>query len=161
MNEKTGLWIDHEKAVIVSLSGETEETILVEANYRNRFRVPSDNNDSRPNGRSEVSPEDIKEREAREHLNLYYDEVISHLRTAASFIVFGPGEAKMELVKRMEKYKLETRIREIDTVGRMSPRQIAAKVRDYFNRNRNGGSKKVMRHNMADSRSSQRVPELV
>lgn len=43
-----------------------------------------------------------------------------------------PGEAKGELKERLEKHKLGKRIADIETVDKMTDRQIAAKVRKFF-----------------------------
>ena len=49
-----------------------------------------------------------------------------------SILIFGPGEAKGELKKRLEGDKLGGRIVSIETVDKMTDRQIAAKVRQHF-----------------------------
>jgi hypothetical protein len=66
------------------------------------------------------------------HLNIYYDAVIASIRDAESILIFGPGEAKGELKKRLEKQDLGGRIVGIETTDRMTDRQIASKVRRYF-----------------------------
>jgi len=48
----------------------------------------------------------------------------------------GPGEAKGELKKRLVRNQLHGRIVGIETIDRMTDRQIAAKVRRYFQENR-------------------------
>ena len=47
-------------------------------------------------------------------------------------MIFGPGEAKGELKKRIKKNKLSGRIVGIETVDKMTHRQILARVRQYF-----------------------------
>jgi hypothetical protein len=66
-------------------------------------------------------------------LNIYYDEVISVLRDAKSIFIFGPGEAKGELMKRLEDDHLAHLTQAVETADQMTDRQIAAKVRAYFN----------------------------
>ena len=78
--------------------------------------------------------DDSHEREFTGHLNQYYDEVIEAIRGAESFLLFGPGEAKGELKKRLERDKLGEHIIAIETVDKMTNRQIAAKVREYFHK---------------------------
>ena len=48
---------------------------------------------------------------------------------------FHPGEAKGELKKRLVRNKLGGRIVGIETIDRMTDRQIAAKVRRYLQEN--------------------------
>ena len=66
------------------------------------------------------------------HLNKYYDEVITCIGDAESILIFGPGEAKGELEKRLERKGLSGRIVGIEAVDKMTDRQIAAKVRQRF-----------------------------
>ena len=66
------------------------------------------------------------------HLNRYYDEVISHILDAESILLFGPGEAKGELEKRLASKGLGGRIIGVETTDKMTERQIAAKVRKHF-----------------------------
>jgi len=58
--------------------------------------------------------------------------VIASIREAEYILIFGPGEAKGELKKRLEGDKLGGRIVSIETVDKMTDRQIAAKVRQQF-----------------------------
>jgi hypothetical protein len=67
-----------------------------------------------------------------EHLNNYYDEVILSLRNAEALLIMGPGEAKGELKKRIELNTLNGREIDIETVDKMTDRQIVAKVQEYF-----------------------------
>ena len=60
------------------------------------------------------------------------DVVIACLGDAESILIFGPGEAKGELKKRLEKNKLSGRIVVVETVDKMTDHQIAAKVRKHF-----------------------------
>ncbi len=80
------------------------------------------------------SAEDVRDRQFKRHLNTFYDEVVACLREAETIQIFGPGEAKGELEARLEKEGLRGRIVEIETVDKMTDRQIAAKVRRRFPR---------------------------
>jgi len=62
----------------------------------------------------------------------YYDGVITFIRNADSIMIFGPGEAKVELETRMKLSNLGDRIVCVETAGKMTEPQIAAKVRDQF-----------------------------
>jgi hypothetical protein len=79
-----------------------------------------------------VPADDRRQRAFSGHLNIFYEAVISCLRDAESTLIFGPGEAKGEMKKRLEKSKLGGRIAGVETVDKMTDRQIAAKVRQYF-----------------------------
>jgi len=65
-------------------------------------------------------------------INVYYDAVIACIGDAESILIFGPGEAKGELTKRLKRSDLGGRIAGVETVDKMTDRQIAAKVRQHF-----------------------------
>lgn len=125
MKSKVGLWIDHRKAVIVTVTDEGEETKEITSNMEKHVRFSS-------NESEDGSSEDVRDRQFGNHLNSYYDDVIACLREAESIQIFGPGEAKGELETRLENEGLKERIVEIDTMDKMTDRQIAAKVRQRF-----------------------------
>jgi len=79
-----------------------------------------------------VPADDSREREYTGNLADYYDEVIACLRGASAILVFGPGEAKGELVKRIERDKLDVRVNGFETADKMTERQILQKVRRHY-----------------------------
>lgn len=121
MKKEIGLWIDHRKAVIVLITDEGEEIKKIKSNMEKHVRFTSED------GRGE----DVRDRQFDNHLDSYYDEVITHLRDADSIQIFGPGEAKGELEKRIEREGLKARI-VVETTDKMTDRQIAAKVKEHF-----------------------------
>ena len=126
MKKEIGLWIDHRKAVIVTIKDEGEEIKKITSNMEKHVRYKSSNPSETSAG------EDVRDRKFGNHLNSYYDEVIANIRDADSIQIFGPGEAKGELEKRIEHEGLKARILAIETVDKMSDRQISAKVREHF-----------------------------
>ena len=125
MKRKVGLWIDHRKAVIVLVTDEGEETRLIESNMEKHVRFSSGSS-------QDGSAESTRDRQFASHLGGYYDKVIACIRDAESILIFGPGEAKGELEKRLENKELGGRIVGIETVDKMTDRQIAAQVRQHF-----------------------------
>lgn len=93
MNKQVGLWIDHRKAVIVTVSGEKEEITEIVSNMEKHVRYSG--------AAEQVKGEDQLDRRFSDHLTKYYDDVILHIRDAASILILGPGEAKGEFVKRL------------------------------------------------------------
>jgi hypothetical protein len=123
MKKEIGLWIDHRKAVVVMVSDEGEEVKEITSYMDKHVRFSS--------GASEDgSSEDVRDRQFENHLNSYYDAVIAVIRDGDSIQIFGPGEAKGELEKRLESKELGGRIVSVETVDKMTDRQIAAKVRE-------------------------------
>ena len=126
MKRQAGLWIDHRQTFIVFVGDDGEESRHIESGLEKHVRF-SDGN--RP---EEGSADDQQDRQITAHLDRYYDEVISQIRDAESILLFGPGEAKGELEKRLVHKGLRGRIVGIETVDKMTAPQIAAKVRAHF-----------------------------
>jgi stalled ribosome rescue protein Dom34 len=124
VKKTVGLWIDHKKAVIVFVAGNDTQTRLISSNIEKHHRqsgvvMPAD---------------DVRQRELTGHLNSFYDEVVSCIRNAESILILGPGEAKGELRKRLEKdNNISRRIVGIKTSDKMTDKQIVAVVRGHFN----------------------------
>jgi hypothetical protein len=132
MKTTAGLWIDHRKSVIAIVSAEGEETMEIRSNVEKQPGRLDGVRSTTPYESQKVQADDSHEREFMGHLNHYYDEVIAAIRSAESILLFGPGEAKGELKKRLEKDKLGGHIIAVETVDKMTNRQIVAKVREYF-----------------------------
>jgi hypothetical protein len=119
MNDKAGIWIDHKRAVIVSVSAGrvTTKTLESEVGAHPRYSSQQD-------GRGEKKYE---ERHG-ERLDQYYDEVVSQLGQPKALLIFGPGEAKLELKERLRRSKtLSGRTVDIETVDKLTDPQIVAK----------------------------------
>jgi hypothetical protein len=132
MTTKVGLWIDHRKAIIVAVTDKGEEEILIISSVQKQLRRSGDSPLKGPYESLQVPADDSRQKSFTGQLNIYYDAVIARIRDAESILIFGPGEAKDELKERLEKNNLAGRIVDIETVDKMTHRQIAAKVRQYF-----------------------------
>jgi hypothetical protein len=132
MRTKVGLWIDHRKAFVVAVTGKGEELGLIISKAEKQLRRSGDSPLKGPYESEQVPADDSRQRGLTGHLNLYYDAVIACIGDAESILIFGPGDAKGELKKRLERNNLGGRIAALETVDKMTNRQIAAKVRQHF-----------------------------
>ena len=126
MKSAAGLWIDHREAVIVLFNDEEEEIKHMTSNMEKHVRF------SGGSRAEEGKADDQRDRQFTGHLNRYYDAVITYLRDAESILIFGPGEAKGELEKRLANQGLAGHVVGIETVDKMTEPQIMAKVRQHF-----------------------------
>ena len=126
MKKQAGLWIDHRKAVIVLITDEGEEVKKIISGMEKHVRFTGGD------GSEEGSSEDVRDRQFGNHLKSYYDEVIAVVRNSDAIQIFGPGEAKGELQKRLKNEGLKDEALSVETVDKMTDRQISAKVREHF-----------------------------
>ena len=132
MMNKAGVWIDHRRALIVLMTPTGERKAVIVSKVEKHLNRSGD---SPLKGRYEaqqVPADDHRQKALTAELNIFYDAVVGALRDAESLIIFGPGEAKGELKKRLVKRKLGRRIVATEAADKMTDRQIAARVREYF-----------------------------
>ncbi len=133
MTDKAGVWIDHRKAVVVTVSPDGEHTTTLIASSVEKH--PERGGDSPLKGSYEsrqVPADDSHQRALTGELNIYYDAVIAALRDHQKLLLLGPGEAKGELHKRLVKMQLGARVVAVQTEDKMTDGQLVAKVRAYF-----------------------------
>ena len=125
MKKQVGLWIDRTKAVIVSITNSVEGRRIITSDMEHYIlystAVPGDG-----------SPEDLRDRRFWNHLGEYYDKIVAHIRGAEQIQIFGPGVAKYELEKQLEKEGMAIHIVSIEEAEKMSDLQIGTKVQKRF-----------------------------
>lgn len=129
MRKEVGLWIDHKQAIIVTAANDGGDLKCIESNVEKDVR-----HTGRAGAKSVAAPlaEDHRDRKLIEHLNKYYDEILSYLRDADAILILGPGEAKLELERRLKHAEASHRLVGVETADKMTKAQIKAKVRNFF-----------------------------
>jgi hypothetical protein len=126
MKKEVGLWIDRRRAAIVTMKNGDLEMQQVNSDIEKQARFSG--------GALDISEEDIVERRLENHLRRYYDEVIANIQDAEAILIFGPGEAKIELKKRIDGKSFIGKKVYIETEDKMTDRQITAKVKKHFSK---------------------------
>ena len=142
MKKYIGIWIDHKKAVIVTkkqpersfeedvelvmtqISSDVERKVRLAGGSRTR---------NTPWGPQEISVDGKIETRQKQQLKKFYHRIIECITDADKILIMGPGEAKLELKKEIEKSKaLIPKIVGVHNSDKMTTNQIAAKVKSYF-----------------------------
>ena len=124
MKRNVGIWIDHKSAVIVSASAGhvTTKTLESEVGAHPRY-----------SGQQDGGGEKKYEQRHGQQLDRYYDDVIGQLGLPDALLIFGPGEAKLELKERLNLFKaLSECTVDIETADRLTNPQVVAKVKEHF-----------------------------
>jgi len=134
MEKQIGLWIDHKKAVIVILEDDKEEVKQIQSDMEKHARFRGGARTKAAYSPNFFTAETQVDRRFNEHLNKYYSQIISQVTGAKSLFVFGSGEAKHEFEKRLKSGKRRIPKLHVENADKMTDRQVAAKVRKYFER---------------------------
>ena len=131
MKKVAGLWIDHNKAVIVIATDKGDEIKVVVSNVDQQLGRSNGIRATTPYEAQLVPADDRRQRRLKGRLNIYFDSVVACIRGAQEVLLFGPGEAKGELKKRIARDKRSARVVGVQAADKMTDRQVSAKVRQY------------------------------
>jgi hypothetical protein len=131
MERNIGLWIDHKQAYLIRNGAKKVEIIPSNIKRRPHFtggtRIGGAYNQ---NLDSELRHND----HYKLQLEKFYAQVIKFIRDADSIFIMGPGEAKLELKKAIQKYNdLRARLVKVEPADKMTINQMIAHVRLFFN----------------------------
>ena len=132
MNRNIGLWIDHKQAFLIWHDREKVEVIPSNLEPRTHF-----SGGTRIGGRynQRVDSELRYNDRYKNQLSKYYEQVISTIQNADSIFIMGPGEAKLELERKIKKHKdLIQKLLKIETADKMTKNQMVAYVRGVFSK---------------------------
>jgi stalled ribosome rescue protein Dom34 len=127
MSKQAGIWIDHREAFIIFVGdaapkGQQHLMSGMEKHVRYSGHATQEAG----------TAENQRDRQFATHLEHYYEDVIKLVHDATSLLLLGPGEAKGELKKHLEKKSPRIKVLALETTDKMTQPQISAKVHDYF-----------------------------
>jgi stalled ribosome rescue protein Dom34 len=124
MSHEVGIWIDHKKAVIVTLSAGRVSTTTLASDVGPHTHYA---------GSQEGGGEKKYEERHSQDLDRYYDDVIRALGEPDALLLFGPGEAKRQLKNRLGRSNvLSESIVAVESADMLTDPQIVAKVKAHF-----------------------------
>lgn len=127
-----GIWIDHRKAVLVTIENAIAETREVISNMEKHVRYSGGDHEQSSMDSTGSFAEDVQDRKFNNHLGRFYEILITLMRDADSIWIFGPGEAKTELGNQLERNNLGGKITGIEPEDKMTISQITAKVQLHY-----------------------------
>jgi stalled ribosome rescue protein Dom34 len=130
MNRNIGLWIDHKQAFLIWHDRKKVE--VIPSNLEPRIHHSGG---TRIGGRYNQSVDSELRYNDRynNQLSKYYEKVISTIQNADSIFIMGPGEAKLELKRAINKRKeLIKKLLRVETADKMTKNQMIAYVKEFF-----------------------------
>jgi len=130
MDRQFGLWIDHKQAYLIRNGAKKVEVIPSNVKRRDNF-----NGGSRIGGSYNQNLDSELRHNDHYQLQLekYYAQVIKTIQNADSILLMGPGEAKLEFKKEIQKYAdLRNRLVKVEPADKMTVNQMLAHVRLFY-----------------------------
>ena len=124
MGQHVGVWIDHKKAIIVSIAADdvTTRTLTSDVGAHPRY-----------SGSQEGGGEKKYEERHNQDLDRYYDDVIGQLGKPDALLLLEPGEAKLQLKERLGRSKgASESVVAVESTDKLTDPQIVAKVKEHY-----------------------------
>ena len=128
---RAGVWIDHRRAVVVTIAPGGETTVVVDSDFERQLGRTNGVRSNEKHEALHTPKDDSQDRRFHGLLDAYYDRVIAALHGAGTVLIFGPGEAKGEMRKRLAKGDHARTDVTVETADRMTDPEVAARVRDW------------------------------
>jgi len=133
MEKKVGIWLDSEKAYIISLINGREKLEKIESNVESRVRYEGEKKSFSRIGGQLVNPQKKKTKRKKQQLKNYFQNILKKTKDAGDIYIFGPAEAKTGLNKEYSKHKeLQSKVLRVENSGKLTENQMKAQVREVF-----------------------------
>jgi stalled ribosome rescue protein Dom34 len=131
--KKTGIWLDKEKAHIVTLE-KGNETIKTLLSAIETYRIHGGSGTRLKGGPQDVVKDSRYLEREKHQYKVYFKNIVEEIRDKDVIVIFGPAEAKEKLGKELSiHYKQEfAKVKDIVTADSMTDNQIMAWVRKYY-----------------------------
>lgn len=132
--KQTGIWIDGSKAIIVIFSQGEKHIIEIESDIENHIYHHDEGNKGSFMGTQHLTGERKYEERKKQQLTAYLKKVTEAIDEAAQVYLFGPGETKIHLMKKInsDMRKMTGGLKAVEPADKMTLNQVVAKTRTFF-----------------------------
>ena len=125
--KQIGVWIDTQRAIIISPNEEYIETVY--SDIETRERVDGETRSNSRFGEQHIDSEKNKESRLKEQSKMFFNKITDKVKEADELVFFGPAGIKHEMKKQS---KLGSKIVGVERADSMTENQMAAWVKSYF-----------------------------
>jgi hypothetical protein len=131
--KNAGIWLDKDKAYIVSIENGKETMLKVSSNIEH-FHIGGGSGSRLKGGPQDVI-QDSKYLEREKHqFKSYFNEIIQHIKNADALMLFGPSDTNNKLKKELNLFykKLDKKVLLVKKTDSMTLNQTQELVRNSF-----------------------------
>jgi len=139
MGKLTGIWLDSEKAYVITLMDGRPAVEKIDSPVETRVRIEGEKKQYSRLGGMFVNPQKKKTKRHEQQLKAYYHMIMERVKDTDAIYVFGPSSAPKRFYKELLHHKeMAPRVVGYESEGRLTRNQMIAKVRKVYE------SKKLM-----------------
>lgn len=135
MKKNIGVWLDTEKAYIITIEDSGTKFNKIESEIESRIRFEGETKAYSRFGNQFINPATKITHKRRHQFKHYFENITNCLREAEEIYLFGPAETKVHLAKYISKEAmLKDRIRKVESEDYLSENQMIACVKKEFSK---------------------------
>lgn len=133
MEKQIGVWLDSEKAFLISLTENGESVRKIESDVESRVRFPGEKKAYHRLGNMFVNPQKKITERKKHQLSDYFNKIVANIKDSDEVLLFGPSKTKEWFHKELHKhYHMENKVKGVENSALLTERQMIAKVRNFF-----------------------------
>lgn len=133
MKKNIGVWLDTEKAYIITLEDNESRVEKIESGVETRVRFQGETKAYSRMGNQFINPAKRTTHRRRHQFKHFFDSITHCLSDAEEIYLFGPAETKVHLAKHLSKEPMiKDRIRKIESEDHLTENQMIACVKKVF-----------------------------
>ncbi len=133
MKKRTGIWLDHEKATIITLDKGRYKLNTIESDIVTRERIDGETRNYGRFGDQSLNQEKHKERRIKEQTSNYLKSVLSEIQQVDELVLFGPANMKRQLEKLiLYDATLTPKLKAVVSADSMTNNQMVAWVKKFY-----------------------------
>ena len=133
MKKQTGIWLDHEKAIIITLHRNGYILNTIESDIVTRERTIGETRKYGRFGDQSLYQEKHKERRIKEQTSDFFKNLLSEIKNVDELVLFGPANMKKELEKHILKdTTLASKLKAVVSADSMTDNQMVAWVKKFY-----------------------------
>jgi hypothetical protein len=140
MKKQVGIWMNTDKAVLVSLMNGKEEKIqTIESDVETRSHNPREMKPGSRTGSILIDVDKKMTQRKTHQLHNYFEKVIHSIASdTGEIFIFGPANTKKHFEKELKKHALfQTMKLELESADKMTQPQMIARIKNHFVKNGN------------------------
>ena len=133
MGKQVGIWLDSEKAYIITLTNGYTALEKINSPVETRIRIEGERKSYSRLGGMFVNPQKKKTKRQKQQRKEYFRSIISKAKDAEGIYIFGPSKTPKGLYKEFQQDKhLASRIYGVEACDKLTRNQMVARVKKVF-----------------------------
>ncbi len=133
MKRQTGIWLDREKAVVITLNDHGYSLKIIESEIETRERYHGEKKKFGRFGDQFLNDETKKKRRLEDQTNKYLKRIFNDVKNVNEIVLFGPASIKRKLAELLKSDRTTAeKLKAVKTADVMTQNQMVAWVKKFY-----------------------------